>query len=234
MTPSSDRPAPAWLLPLSIIAIALALIAMVLIQVVAPSGSTTPAGSSGGDIDLTEVERRDADDLLAVGPTDAPVALVVFSDYQCPFCSAWTKETLPTMMTYVESGDLRIEWRDVNVYGEASERATHAAYAAALQDRFWEYHHALFPDGEHLSGNELSAESLVAMADELGLDPVRFASDMNSEQTRNETDRNEQDGVDIGVNGTPTFIVGGELFVGPQPTDAFVDSVESALDTASS
>ena len=65
--------------------------------------------------DLTQFERRDAGDLLTAGPVDAPVGLIVFSDYQCPFCGQWSHETLPTMMEYAERGDLRIEWRDLNV-----------------------------------------------------------------------------------------------------------------------
>src|SRR5699024_1988565 len=68
-------------------------------------------------IDLTHIEQRSEHEPLAAGEVDAPVALVVFSDYQCPFCAAWSHDTLPVMMEYVAAGDLRIEWRDLNVYG---------------------------------------------------------------------------------------------------------------------
>ena len=80
--------------------------------------------------DLSDEEARDPDDLLAEGPVDAPVALVVFTDFQCPFCAQWYDDTLPTLREYVDRGDLRIEWRDVNVYGEDSERAARAALAS--------------------------------------------------------------------------------------------------------
>ena len=132
--------------------------------------------------DLSDEEARDPDDLLAEGPVDAPVVLVVFTDYQCPYCAHWTHDTLPTLHDYVERGELRIEWRDVNVYGEDSERAARAALAAAKQDTHDEYHAALFPDGEIRKPQQLSDDALIDLADELGMDPEQFREDMNSDQ----------------------------------------------------
>src|SRR5699024_7343174 len=94
--------------------------------------------------DLSSEECRDPDDLHAEGPADAPVVLVVFSDYQCPYCAKWSDETLPELREYVERGELRIEYRDVNIYGEDSERAARASLAAAMQGKHAEYHARLF------------------------------------------------------------------------------------------
>lgn len=180
--------------------------------------------------DLTDVEGRDPDDPLAVGPTDAPVVLVVFSDYQCPYCAAWSADTLPAMLDYVEAGDLRIEWRDINVFGPTSVRASQAAYAAALQGAFWEYHEELFPDGDHLPESELSEEALIAKAAELGLDAEQFAQDMNSERVQGEVAANQQVGMDLGVYSTPAFLLAGEPVLGAQPTETFTDAVDEALE----
>lgn len=177
-------------------------------------------------------ETRDEEDLLAAGPVDAPVVLVVFSDYQCPFCARWSEQTLPSMMEHVEAGDLRIEWRDVNVFGPASERAARASYAAALQGAFWEYHDALFEGGERRSADELSEEALVALADELGLDTDRFAADLGSEETAEVISANEQLGFDLGATFTPVFILGGQPIVGAQPTEVFEEAFPVALDAA--
>lgn len=179
--------------------------------------------------DLTQFEYRDADDVQAAGPVDAPVGLVVYSDYQCPFCAKWTQSTLPEMMKYADSGDLRIEWRDVNMYGEASERASLAAHAAGLQGKYWEFHDALFPDGEHLSEAELSSEALSGLATDLGLDADRFAADMDSAEVQELIRKMAKEGRDLGVTGTPTFLLDGRPIVGAQPTDVFVDAIESAL-----
>lgn len=178
---------------------------------------------------FTEAETRDEGDIQAIGPVDAPVALVVFSDYQCPYCATWSQDTLPLMMEYAEDGDLRIEWRDVNVFGDASEQAAKAAHAAAFQDSYWEYHDALFAGGEHRSQSELSADALTELADDLGLDTARFQEDMDSDQTQEEVDAYAQMGLDLGAFSTPTFLVGGEPIVGAQPTDVFLQAVDAAL-----
>lgn len=196
----------------------------------APNAPTEVQGPQQPD--LTTIERRDDGDLLAAGPVDAPVTLVVFSDYQCPFCGQWSHETLPLLMEFTEAGSLRIEWRDVNVFGPDSERAARASYAAASQGAFWEYHAALFPDGETLSENELSEESLLALADGLGLDTARFESDMASDETADQILANAQLGLDIGAYSTPAFIVGGQAIVGAQPSEVFLDAVENALSAA--
>ncbi len=179
--------------------------------------------------DLTQFERRDAGDLLTAGPVDAPVGLIVFSDYQCPFCGQWSHETLPTMMEYAERGDLRIEWRDLNVFGPDSERASYAAYAAAEQGEFWEYHDAFYPGGEKRAKNELSEDALIALAGELGLDTERFAVDMNSDKTRTQIEENQQLGFSLGAASTPVFLLGGVPISGAQPTEVFVQAFEDAL-----
>ena len=182
--------------------------------------------------DLTLIERREADDPLALGPVDAPVTLVVFSDYQCPYCAKWSAETLPELEPYIDAGDLRVEWRDVNIFGEASERGARAVYAGALQGDFTAMHGALFADGLARAATELSDERLSDLARELGLDGEQFDQDYASESTAAEVDRNAQLGLDIGAFTTPAFILGGTPIVGAQPSDVFVTAMEDALSAA--
>lgn len=193
------------------------------------TASAEPDPEDPEQIDLTQFERRDADDPLTAGPVDAPVGLVVFSDYQCPYCGQWSHETLPTMMGYAERGDLRIEWRDLNVFGTESERASYAAYAAALQGQFWEFHDALFPDGEKRPANQLSEDALISLAGELGLDTNRFATDMTSDETKAQIEANQQLGFSLGAASTPVFLLGGVPIAGAQPTEVFVQVFEDVL-----
>lgn len=179
--------------------------------------------------DLSGIVQRDEDDVLTAGPVDAPVALVMFSDYQCPYCAQWTHDTLPAMMEYAEAGKLRIEIRDVNIYGEDSERAARAAYAAGLQDAYWDYHNALFAGGEIRTGAQLDEESLVSLAGELGLDTDKFRADMTAQQTEQTISQNAQMGTDLGVFSTPAFILDGDPILGAMPTNVFVDAVDEAL-----
>ena len=240
--PPESRSPLRWLTPVAVVAVALALVVIVLAlnredsapeQAADPAGGSAPAAPTAveepSQPDLTALERRDEGDLLAAGPADAPVGLVVFSDYQCPYCARWSEETLPVLMERVEAGELRIEWRDVNVFGPASERAARASYAAAEQGRFWEYHDELFADGEVRPEGELSDEALTALAGDLGLDTDQFAADLASEETATVVGGNAQSGLEIGVYSTPAFILGGQPIMGAQPTEVFVDAFDRAL-----
>lgn len=250
----SSKPATtgrSWWLPVLVVVAALAAIALLLW----PTGDDSDAEEPAADIseeqqgeappvevvdpenyedpeqpDLTYVEGRDPEDPLAVGPADAPVVLVVFSDYQCPYCAAWSTETLPEMLDYVEAGDLRIEWRDLNVFGPASVRASQAAYAAAVQGSFWEFHEELFDGGEQRPESELSEEALISLAAELGLDTEQFTQDMNSPEVEEQVTANQQLGTDLGVYSTPAFLLAGDPMVGAQPTETFTDAVDEALE----
>lgn len=182
--------------------------------------------------DLSAAETRDPGDLLAEGPVDAPVVLVVFTDYQCPYCARWTADTLPALREEVEAGRLRIEWRDVNVYGEDSERAARAALAAARQDRHADYQNALFEGGEIRSGAELDEEALIALADELGLDVEQFTADLRAEETARTIAEHATTGRELGVVTTPSFVLDGTPIVGAQPTDAFLARFDEALAAA--
>ncbi|WP_226839032.1 DsbA family protein [Brevibacterium aurantiacum] len=237
-----------WLVPLAVIVLAAVLIGVVIVNQgpsedganaqgsdsqseSGSSGDSDSSGESGSgdDIDLSFVEHRVEGDDSAAGDVDAPVTLVMFSDYQCPYCATWNEETLPPMMEYVEKGDLRIEMRDLAVFGEESERAARAAYAAGLQDKYWEFHNAMFKGGKHPAKSELDDDSLVSTAKDLGLDPTKFKGDMNSVEAHDEFDAVAQEGSSLGVASTPSFIIGGKPLVGAQPTKEFVSAVDDAL-----
>lgn len=238
----SNRSRSSWVVPAAVVTVTAVLIAMVVWvnwSGASPEDGAVPAGQGAPtevqnpeQPDLTEVEARDEDDLLAAGRVDAPVALIVFSDYQCPFCARWSDQTLPSMMEHVEAGDLRIEWRDINVFGPASDRAARASYAAAVQGAFWEYHDALFENGERRSERELSEEALIVLAGELGLDIEQFATDLAAEETAQVIATNQQLGFDLGATSTPVFILGGQPIVGAQPTEVFENAFQAALDAA--
>src|SRR5690625_842136 len=176
---------PSWLVPVVIIVVALLAIGGVYLtrsddseqaaqEQTSASDGENPAAVEHPDSvaapDLSSEETRDPDDLVAEGPVDAPVVLVMFTDFQCPYCAQWSEETLPVMREYVDRGELRIEWRDVNVYGDDSERAAKAVVAASVQDQLEAYHDGLFEGGEVRSKGGRGEGAIREKAAELGLD----------------------------------------------------------------
>ena len=222
---------PVWAVPVLVVAVAIALLAVVFTSGSDDVDEATAQRDPAADAQqqsLTRIERRDPDDPFAMGGVDAPVTMIVFSDYQCPYCAKWSNQTLPLMMQHVDSGDLRIEWRDANIFGEASRRAAAATYAAAMQDRFMEYHQALFDGGDKRPERELTQDALVALAGRLGMDEKRFVADMTSPAAKEQLDRNEALARQLGVPSTPVFLIGGKPLVGAQPSEVFLQAFETA------
>ena len=209
-----------------------AIIALVIgISFVMQRGWESPATDNGQSReDAWQTARNSGIDPLVLGESSAVVELVVFSDYQCPFCAHWSRDTLPALVDYVEDGQLRIVWRDVNLSGEASQRGARAVYAAALQDRFFDYHQALVADGRGASGQDLTEAALIELADKLGLDVERFIADMNSPEASQTVSQNEAEAQVQGVTRAPAFLVNGDFISGVEPTNAFITNLEAALE----
>lgn len=190
-----------------------------------------PADERAGTSATTPGERRDVDDPLALGDVDAPVVLVEFSDYQCPYCGRFAREVKPQLIAdYVAAGVLRLEWRDLPLQGERSYLAAAAARAAAVQGGFELMHDALFAPDRDPAG--VDTDRLVALADELGLDPVRFATDLEDAAQTEAIDADRRQAEQLGVNATPTVLIGDERIVGAQPLAVFTAAVEAAAAAA--
>ena len=125
---------------------------------------------------------------------------------------------------YVKDGTLRIEWRDFPYRGQESVNAAVAARSAQAQGRFWEYHDLLYDS--QFSG--FSDENLTELARETGLDTQRFERDYRSGRYEILVRADFQRGLDLGVNGTPTFFINGKMLVGLQPVGVFENAIEDA------
>ena len=128
------------------------------------------------------------------------------------------------MQEYVESGTLRIEWRDFPYLGQESLNAAVAARAAQEQDKFWEYHDLLY---ENQSGG-FPREKLVELAREAVLDVERFEADLASREYEQTVIEDFREGQQRGISGTPTFVINGKVLAGMQPVGVFEDAIEQA------
>ena len=146
---------------------------------------------------------------MALGNPMAPVTLIVYEDFQCPFCAKLFHETEKNIIdTYVRDGSVRFVYRDFAFLGGESVRAAEAARCAAEQGKFWEYHDFLFnnQDGENQGG--FADLKLKSFAKTLGLDTNQFNSCFDSNKYESAVIAAKNEGNAAGVSGTPKgFII---------------------------
>ncbi|GAA4872857.1 DsbA family protein [Saccharopolyspora cebuensis] len=179
---------------------------------------------------LAKLARRTPGDPLALGRHDAPVVMLNYGDYRCPFCAKFSQDIEPELIKrYVDSGVLRLEWRDFPIFGEESIEAAKAGRAAAAQGKFWEYLGAIYHDSPGRGHPPLPHDTLIDYAEQVGItDIARFEADMNSPATLSAIQADAVEGSEIGVSSTPTFLVNGDPILGAQPLDQFVQAIEQA------
>ncbi|MFW5418866.1 thioredoxin domain-containing protein [Nocardiopsis sp. CNT-189] len=190
----------------------------------------SPSPSPSGPPELAGPRPPEIAPELRMGSEDAPVSMVVFGDYRCPYCAAFTQEQQPQLVEkYVEEGRLLIVWRDYPYKGGVSEDAAVAARAAGRQDAFWEYHDALYADpGAWTGAEEADGAPFTAIAEGLGLDTERFRADLADPELRGAVDDDMGFALSLGVPGTPAFLIDGEAFFGAQPVEEFEERIEEA------
>lgn len=158
------------------------------------------------------------------GPKEAPVALVEFSDYQCPFC----KRVLSTIKQITDAYPGKVKWvfRDFPIVSlhPTAPKAHEAARCAGEQGKFWEYHDLLFERSPRHSPQELKQ-----YAQELKLDGPVFAQCLDSGKYQAQVNSDVEEGTRLGVTGTPTFFLNGRLLVGAQPFAEFQRLIEGEL-----
>ena len=173
------------------------------------------------------------------GDPNAPVIVVEFSDFQCPFCSRFYQQTLPLIQeNYIDTGKIKFVYRDLPLDSlHPNARLTHiAAECADEQEKFWEYHDVLFDkqsQWQRLSSTDLTI-TLTQYAADLGIQTESFETCLESEEMANEVKNDVADATRYGSTGTPTFFVGTEedgfiKLVGAQPFAAFEAAIENYL-----
>ena len=188
--------------------------------------------SAGGDPSTSEVEASYPAGYAppAIGSESAPVEMVIWADFQCPFCRRFELTTLPDLVErYADTGQVRFVWRNFERYGFESHDAAVAAYCAGEQDRFWDYHTTLYENQRGINTGVFVKANLQRFADEHGLEAAPFNTCTEGISYDAVISADKRLGRSEGVNGTPTFFINGEMIVGAQPTETFVALIESAL-----
>jgi protein-disulfide isomerase len=197
-----------------------------------PETATAPNGAATrADAPLPDMARRIAGDPTAMGEVTAPVVLVEYADFRCPFCGVYARETLPPLVAeYVKSGKLRVEWRDFPVFGQESTDAAVAARAAGEQGKFWEFNAATYAHAPERAHLEVTKETLLQFARDSGVpDMTRFESDLTNPVLLDRVNSDMNEAYSIGATGTPLFLVNGTPISGAQPLDVFRQIMDSEL-----
>jgi protein-disulfide isomerase len=164
------------------------------------------------------------------GATEAAVVFVEFSDYQCPYCGHFAQQVMPILLEYY--GDLvNFVYRDFPIFGEQSLLAAHAATCAADQDRFSDYHFALFQSQAQDPRMPLEAANFLTLAQELGLESASFSTCLAQEGRRLEIVQNFQEAQELlgGEVGTPTFLLNGRRIQGTNSLQYFIRVINEEL-----
>lgn len=160
----------------------------------------------------------------SLGDKNAPVTVVEFSDFHCPFC----KRVTPTIEQLVKNykGKIRRVWRHYPLPMHSGAEHTHeASQCAAEQDKFWEYHDKLF---ETLGGAR-DDQALIKLGKDIGLNGKKFEKCLTSGKYKDLIQKEIEKGKAAGVRGTPAFFVNGQLVSGAQPYEKFEQIVKSEL-----
>jgi len=164
------------------------------------------------------------DDPSRGGPADAPITIVEFSDFQCPFCSRAEGVVDEVMKKY--GNKVHLVYRDYPLsFHPFAEKAAIASECAKDQGKYWEMHNAMF-------GNQskLAVPDLVETAGGLGMDKDKFKTCLDSDKVKSEVQHDFQDGQKYGVTGTPTFFINGIMIVGARGVESFSEIIDRELD----
>ncbi len=145
----------------------------------------------------------------STGPANAPITIVEFSDFQCPYCVAAVPEIRALLKAYPSQVKLIFKQYPLEMHAHA-DLAAAAAIAAQKQGQFWAMHDALFAHHD-----DLSRATILSLAATNGLDMKRFQEDLDSSAVRETVVRDVQDGDHAGVEGTPTIFINGQRYNGP-------------------
>jgi protein-disulfide isomerase len=163
------------------------------------------------------------------GEKNAPVTIVEFSDFECPFCGRYSTTTYPEIMKkYVDTGKVKYVFRNFPLPMHAN--AAGAANAAAcVRDQggdkmFFEYHDILFANQ-----SDLSVPKLKEYASKLAIDQQKFAACVDGNQFADAITKDFTQGGEYGVRGTPAFFINGMPLSGAQPIEAFTAAIDEAL-----
>jgi protein-disulfide isomerase len=166
-----------------------------------------------------------------LGSDSAPVTIVEYSDFECPFCAAFATVQMPEIRAQlIATGKVRWRHRDFPLSSHKYSRtAALAAQCAGAQGKFWEMENQLFFRHQWAQSNDDPSATFRGFAKDLGLDLGRYDACMDTKRYAGRIEASLQEGLARGVTGTPTFFINGRRYDGRATSDALKATVDSLL-----
>lgn len=181
----------------------------------------------------TDAKALVGDKSASIGNLNAPVTIVEFSDFQCPFCRSFWSDTYGQLKKeYIDTGKARLVFRNFPLSFHPASHVSALAGACALeQGKFWEFHDKIFSEQAKQGQGTVTygASEIKLWAQQIGLNSKQFNSCLDSSKYATQIDTDVQAATDAGVNGTPTFFINGSTLVGAQPFSQFKQTIDAAL-----
>ncbi|MBE0670881.1 MAG: DsbA family protein [Anaerolineales bacterium] len=166
----------------------------------------------------------------SMGDPHAPVYIVEYGDFQCPYCLKFWEETEPQLIKeYVNTGKVYFEYRSFPILGPESFTAAEGAYCAGDQNKFWEFHDTLFTNWTGENVGDFTQEKLIQYAKALNLNSAKFESCLSEGKYKEKVEQDKAQGDADGVHATPTFFINGLKVEGAQPFEILKKYIEDAL-----
>ena len=178
---------------------------------------------------LAALPAASSDDFV-LGDQNAPVTIIEYGDFQCPFCGSFFKDTESILREkYIKTGKVKYIYRDFVFLGEESLWASNAARCAGEQGKFWQYHDYLYGNQSGENQGAFSKSNLKGFAAALGLDKEKFNSCLDSDKYTTAIQKETKEGGEAGVSGTPASFINGPLYDGALPSATFTQTIDNEL-----
>lgn len=195
----------------------------------------------------TELQEKNQDDVYqmslftanaspVLGSEDATITLVEFGDYQCFYCNRFFHTTEPDIVkNYVETGKVKMIFKDFTIIGQDSINAAHATHCAQEEGKFWEYHDVLYNNWAGENTGWASSENIIRFAKQIGLNEGAFRACMAEARYESIIKTSYSDGQALELTGTPGFFILGPdntitKISGAQPYEVFEEIFNSKLE----
>lgn len=216
-----------FLIPAAIVLAGIIIAVATIYSVKRPASNT--AGDNSKTAVLAALPAVSSSDFV-LGDQNAPVIIIEYSDFQCPFCGKFFKETESMLREkYIKTGKVKFIYRSFAFLGQESLWAAAAARCAGEQGKFWQYHDYLYSNQSGENQGAFSKDNLKSFATALGLNPEKFNACLDSEKYTDLIQKETKAGGGAGVQGTPASFINGTLYPGALPAATFTQIIDDEL-----